>query len=313
MIRSRRRFPLVAWILIGVVGAAAIFGFLFFLPLVPVSANDYREIPSISGIDALNLTLSADIAQINVTFVNLPSQLVTMNVTMSGNAGLYYTPGTLHVTFDNSTSGDTLVISSDVTTGIGFLKPFSLSLMCDLRIDTSLNSSLSLRTSVGTIDFSARNARAVNSLDFVATTGTINAQMPTNTRLNGNVSLTTTTGSVDLSWQNVITASSIFVTAGTTTGGVAINVNQNDRLQGDVVMMGKTTTGSVDLNMTITNNVGANVQSSVTTGSVNVDGQVNFNGNKTLLQSTNYPAADNFNVTCRSTTGNINLNMRYNP
>lgn len=311
--RRKRPFPLAAWILIAIIGTAAIFGVLFFLPLVPISGNDYEEVSTVPGIDTLNLTLGADIARINVTFVNLPNQLVTLNVTMTGNAGLWYSPGTLHVTFDNTTNGNTLTVTSDVTTGFGFLKPFLLNLMCDLKIDASLASSLTLRTAVGEIDFSARTNVDIDSLNLVATTGAIHAQMLANSRLNGNVSLTTTTGSVDLFWRKVITTRTTFVTAVTTTGGVAIDINQNDGLQSDVIMTGRTTTGGVNLNMTIANDVGAYIQSSVTTGSISVIDETNFTGDKSPLKSINYPATNNFNVSLGTTTGGITLDTRYNP
>ncbi len=57
----------------------------------------------------------------------------------------------------------------------------------------------------------------------------------------------------------------------------------------------------------------AKIESSVTTGGIDVDRRVGFSGPEALLQSSNYPAGSNFDVTLKTTTGRIDIDAKYTP
>jgi hypothetical protein len=62
--------------------------------------------------------------------------------------------------------------------------------------------------------------------------------------------------------------------------------------------------------MSIRGNVGAELISHTSTGSISVDAQ-SFNGNKSPIYSSNYPASSNFLVDSATTTGSIHLTVIY--
>jgi hypothetical protein len=309
---ERTRFPLAAIILIAIIAVAAILAlFLIFLPLQPVNISEYREAPFTAGVNTLDLNLSANVANVNVVFENLSNKLVTLNTSMTGGAGIFYAPAMLQVTFENSVSDNVLTVVSTVNTPFGWLRPMFLNITCDLRIDTSMASSLNIRTSLGKILLLSKSGVTINFLNLESTTGEINAQLLENSIVGGNVSLRAVTGGVDLTWHNVIVTNNIVVTTRTTTGGISENVMQDNSLQRDVTMNTEATTGGIDFAIDIRGDVEAKIQSSVTTGSISVARQIGFLGDKSPLQSENYTATRNFSVALKTTTGGISLDAKY--
>jgi len=78
------------------------------------------------------------------------------------------------------------------------------------------------------------------------------------------------------------------------------------------------TTGGVDFAIDVRGDVGAKIDSSVTTGGIDVESQVGFSlvysyPERAGLISDNHPAKSNFNVGLKTTTGGINIDARYTP
>jgi len=310
----RRRFPVAAIVLIALIAVAAVLAlFLVFLPIRTVNISECREVPFTAGVNTLNLSLDADVANVNIVFENLADRLVMLNTSMTGGVGIFYEPAMLQVTLDHSVSGNVLTVTSTVNTPFGWVRPMFLNVTCDLRIDVSLASSLDVKTGVGKIVLLSEPDVTIDFLNLESTTGGIDAQLPENSIVNGDVSLRAVTGGVDLAWRNVVVANDIIVTARTTTGGIKVDISQDSRLQGNVTVTTEATTGGIDFSVDIDDGVGAKIQSSVTTGSVRVTRQVRFSGVESSLQSDNYPATSNFNVTLKTVTGGITLDTKYTP
>jgi hypothetical protein len=89
-----------------------------------------------------------------------------------------------------------------------------------------------------------------------------------------------------------------------------VNIAQSGQLGGNVTLNAETTTGGVNLAMNIKNDVGARISASTALGGIDIN-QQGFSGNQVPIQSTNYPAGNNFDVTLRATTGGVNINADY--
>jgi len=63
----------------------------------------------------------------------------------------------------------------------------------------------------------------------------------------------------------------------------------------------------------IKNNIGAKIESTVSTEGINVTRQDGFSGTKTPLQSNNYPADQKIDATLKTTTGGIQIDAKYAP
>jgi hypothetical protein len=311
---ERRPISTLAIILIVLLVTAAVIVALAFLPVRAVDVSESRDVSYQTGVDTVNLDFTADVARVNVAFEDLTGKLVTLDVSVTGRVGVLVSPDVLDLTFHNTTVDNVLTVTADVDTVDGGWPWYSwLRVTCDLRIDPSMNASLDVKTSVGRIVMDTQAGVVLNSLTLEATTGGVDANLVEDVVVAGDVSVKTTTGGVEFSWDNVIVTDDVLVNVETTTGGVDVDVKQGEILLGDVTLKAEATTGGVDFAIDIQGDVGAKIESSVTTGGINIDRQVRFSGTKSLLQSVNYPASSNFNVSLKTTTGGINIDAKYTP
>jgi predicted membrane protein len=126
----------------------------------------------------------------------------------------------------------------------------------------------------------------------------------------GFLSLKTTTGSVQFQMDKADVSRNVSVNLQSTTGSVNMDLTENQKLSGNVTVTARTTTGGVNLSMAIDDDVGARIESHAEIGEISVDVQ-HFTGNKSPLQSNNYPAGSNLLVNLRTTTGGIHINAAY--
>jgi hypothetical protein len=298
-----------------VLGAILIFGAIVgafvFLPVRSVSFNESHQVLSENGVNAADLDLSADVARFNITFADLNGRVMTMNVSANGGAGLWSSSDILNVTLNHRRIGNTLFVNSTVSR-VGVWWPWfgGINVVCDVRIDRSLNLTLNVKTSTGNVVMVASGAVVFDSLHLETTTGAVEASLNRDVVVNGAVLIKSTTGSTGFSWDDAKAARDIAVDVKTTTGGVDLNVTQDSSTHGNVTLNAGAVTGSVDLEMMIRNDVGAVINSSTAVGGVSANTS-GFSGTKSQLQSTNYPAPSNFILSLSTTTGGVNVSATY--
>ena len=286
-------------------------GFFFYLPVRPVSFNKYEQAPLEAGVNTANFNLTADVATFNVTFDHLDGTVLTMNVTANGGVGLLAPSALLNVTMDHTRIGNAIFINARVERA-GAWWPWmgGINVVCDVRIDESLNLTLNVNTNVGRIVMVAPRGAILDSLDLETTTGEVEAILEQGVILNGPVRLQSTTGSSSLAWDNAKVAGDVAIDVKTTTGVVHTNITQNAPMHGNVKVNAETVTGSTNLELTIHSGVGALISSSTSFGGVNTN-LTGFSGNKSPWQSTNYPASSNFIIALKTTTGGTNIQATY--
>jgi len=306
----RAGFPLAATIAIIVIVVILVASAVAFLPVQPVNFNQSNEATA-ANVDSLKLTVIADIANVNVMLRDLPgNQRAAVNVSATGAKSIFGSDHPLDLSFNKSTQGSTLVYSVIVSRTEPWLIFNTLDVSCDVYVDPSVNLTTSIESNTGTIMLNADQEATFQSLILQTNTGSIEANITQAVTISGDFSLHTTTGSVHLTWDNPRVAANIPVDVTTTTGSVYVNLTQNRRLEGNVTLNAETTTGSVNLEMNIQGDVGARISASTTMGGVNVQ-QQGFSGDQVPIQSNNYPAASNFDVNLRTTTGSVGINAVY--
>ena len=129
--------------------------------------------------------------------------------------------------------------------------------------------------------------------------------------LSDDISLSSTTGGVKLNWNNVIATKDLQLDITTTTGGVDVDIEQDSRLQHEVTLNTAVKTAGVDLNIDLQGAVGAKIESTVTTGGINIERQIGFSGTNAQLRSDNYPADSDFEVNLQTTTGGITIDAKH--
>jgi len=308
---ARAQIAAVAVILI-ILGVAIVIAAIALLPLRPVNVTETRDVPSQAGVDVLKLGFAADVAQVNVAFQQLAGKAISLHVSVTGRGPLIQgSPYTL--TFDHSTSGGVLTVNSILQTPGAWPRLLDLQVTCDLRIDPSMRSSLDIKTSVGRVVVDTRAGAVIDSLNVETTVGGAQANLVENTVLAGDVSVRSTTGGVTLSWRDVIVTSGLTVDLRTTTGAVAADLRQDERLRQTVTLRAEATTGGVDLAIDIRDDVAARIESSTSLGGIDIVRRVGFSGTESLLESNNYPAEGNFDVSLRTSTGGVRVDARYSP
>ena len=308
--RRRSFYLLPSVILIVALISAMVIGALFFLPFYPVHFTQTNQVPKVD-VDNLILEFQADVANVNVFFKNLSSNMFVLNVTADGNVGILDDPDrAVNVTFSHQAINNSVAVIASVSRTTRLPMLYGLNVNCDVYIDPSANLTLHVRSSVGNIVMDADTEATLEILDFETTTGNIDVKLSKGAISAGVVSLQTTTGSVQFQMDEEEVIGSATVNLQSTTGSVNLNLTATHRLSGNVTVNAQTTTGNVNLRMVIDGDVGARIESDITVGSITVDTK-RFSGNRTSLQSNNYPAESNFLVNLKTTTGGININAAY--
>ncbi len=332
--RERRPISTLAIVLIALIVIAASIVAISFLPLNTVGpVTRQMSIPSKSGVNTLNLDITADVAEINIAFENLTSEFQSPSIILKASATArvgafsstksleYFMPDWQNTTehfFVSNITALTVTVRQDLES-INWPRYYSLNVTFDIRIDLSMNTSLNVETGTGGVVLNTKAGVVLNSLSLEATTGGVEANLVEDVVIAGDVSVKTTTGGVKLSWDNVITrtfrarANDILVDAITTTGGVEMDLTQNEAPLGNVTLRAEAITGGVNFAIDIQGDIGAKIESSVTTGGIDVIRKVGFSGLEAALQSSNYPASHNFDINLRTTTGGIDIDAKHMP
>lgn len=306
--RASLPLAVIAVIIVAVLVFAAII--IAFLPFQPVNFNQANE-ASAPNVNTLRLVFNADIANVNVMLRDLPgNQRAATNISAIGWKGIFGDDNPLALSFKEDTSGSTLTYLVNVSKSATWSGLNILTVACDVYVDPSVSLDILVQTKTGSINIDAEKDSTFQQLILNSNTGSIVATLKNNIVIAGDVVLDAQTGSVMLSWNNVKVARNIEVRVTAATGSANLNVTQTTQLGGNVALSAEATTGSVDLTMAIQNDVAARISSGTTFGSVNIQ-QTGFSSNNAPIQSENYPAGDNFDVTLKATTGGININANY--
>lgn len=306
----RAGLPTAAIILIVILVLSLVAVFIVLLPFQPVEFSQSNE-ASAANVNLLRLTVSADTASINIMLRDLPgNQRAATTITATGWRGIFGTDEPLDLSFAERTEDTTLVYSVNVSRAEGWAVFDTLNVTCDVYVDSSVSLVITITTDTGTIMMNSDEEATFQNLVLRANTGSVEASLKEGTTIAGDFSLETITGSVQLLWDDAKFNGNVPVSVKAITGSVNVNINQTSQLGGNVTLNAEATTGSVNLAMKIENDIGAKISASTTLGGIDVE-QEGFSGDEAPLQSNNYPAGSNFDVTLRATTGGININAVY--
>lgn len=309
---ERRLSTSLALFIIFIIAAAVVSLAFAVAPIRFMDVSETRDVPYRVNVDVLNLRFTADVGRVQVGFEDLSGKLVSLQVSVTGYGNLI-TSKLYALSFDYSYAGNVLTVTSEIDTRPsrmwGGLSRMNASYR--LLIHRTLRTSLEVKTTTGETLLSTRAGVVLNALSLEATTGRVEASLLEGVVVAGDVSLKAVTGGVALYWDNLVVTKSVLVNLRTTTGGVDAHITQDEGLRRNVTVNAETTTGSVDLTLRIRGDVGARIESSFVTGSINIDNRVGFSGLKNQLQSTNYPDDGNFDLTLRTTTGAIRIDTGY--
>ncbi len=309
--RGGNPYILPVAVLIAVLLAAFVLSALAFAPVSQVNFEQTKDLDKTPGVTRLSLSLQVDDAEVNIIPQPLVGKAVILNVSATGWTGIFSSTQPINVTVASASANGTTIFDSRVShTGFGVLS-FGLHVVCNVYVDPSVKLTLHVQSSSGKIALNADVPMTLDGLYFTVSTGSIETTLTQGVIIAGPISLRATTGSVHFNVDNADVSGNITATAQSTTGSVNAEISQNDKLAGNLTLNAGATTGSVNLRMNINNDVAARIESSTNLGQISVDAQ-HFTGNKSPIQSSNYPAGSNCLVNLRTTTGSIHITATYN-
>jgi predicted membrane protein len=281
--------------------------------IVPISTWSYSTpyTDSAPGVRYLNLNFHSDVGRVNIMTTQTGNNNILIYVSGNGSRGIFGGSNIpLNVTFSNQTVGDTLTVDSSVTVE-GSLSAMT-SIDIQIFVNPNLNLNLNVTSNAGKVSFNADKPTTIQALRLQATTGEAEAHLQSNVTLAGNITLSTTTGAVNYRMSETSIVGNNTLALHSTTGAVTMDITQTKTFQGNLAVDAETTAGSINLGLGIDGGVAAKIISQAPAfGDINTKLN-NFQGNKTQIQSLNYPAASNIEVINRVTGfGSINVNADY--
>lgn len=260
------------------------------------------------NIKTINLHFETDVGQVKIIPLDTNNN-VLIHVLANGSRGLFgSTDIPIDILFDNKTSGDTLTVTSKVAVENRFT--FRSALICTIYVKPTLNLNLNITSQAGQVSFSVDKEAIIQSLYLHTNAGEVEANLQGNMTLAGNISATTNAGSVNFRMNEIEVEGNCTVNLNSNLGSVYADISQTRTMQGNVKMNAGTNAGSVNVGLEIDGGVGARIISHTNLGDIDTDLN-NFSGNKTFVESSNYPAPSNIEITTNTNLGGINIQATY--
>ncbi|MCW4000676.1 MAG: zinc ribbon domain-containing protein [Candidatus Bathyarchaeota archaeon] len=304
-------YVLAAIALVIIVVAAVLVVAFMFAPFSSWSAQQTLQDNS-AGVNRVNFNFNTDVGRVNVVTQKIADNNLLLHVSANGSKGL--SGGNIEnpvtVTFENKTVGDVL----DVTCTVEVEDTLSMgsNVVCDIYVDPALTLNLNVSSATGQVSFAADKPTTVVNLNLHANTGEVQANLEKNVLVKGDLSLKTNTGAVHFRMNQNQVEGNCTLDLQSNTGSVYLDVAQTKTLQGNLLVNALTDTGSINVGLNIDGGVAAKITSQTgSLGEVNVDAE-NFSGDKSPIQSNNYPADSNIEISNRITgMGSVNINAAY--
>jgi hypothetical protein len=293
---------LVAILVVGVVVVA-----LLALPFSSVNfEQSYQD--NTANVNKLNLNFQSDVAQINVITLNVENNNFVITLEGTGSKSIFGggNDSPVQVTFNNETVNGVLTVTAKVAESTAFSR---LNVVCNIYVNPALMLNLNVTSQAGQVSLTADKPATFGFLNLQASAGAVQANLQ-NVTVAGNVTLKTQAGSVNFRMSQVNVEGNNTVTLQTNAGSVDMDITETKTLQGNLQVNALTDLGSINLGLIIDGGVGAKIISQTSLGSINPNLQ-NFSGNKSPIQSNNYPAASNIEINNKTNLGSININAAY--
>jgi hypothetical protein len=293
---------LIAILVVGVVVVA-----LLAVPFSSVNfGQSYQD--NTANVNKLNLNFQSDVAQVNVITHNVSNNNFVITLEGSGSKGIFGggNDSPVQVTFNNETVNGVLTVTAKVAESTAFSR---LNVVCNIYVNPALTLNLNVTSQAGQVSLTADKPTTIEFLNLQASAGAVQANLQ-NVTVAGNVTLKTQAGSVNFRMSQVNVEGNNTVTLQTNAGSVDMDITETKTLQGNLQVNALTDLGSINLGLIIDGGVGAKIISQTNLGSINPNLQ-NFSGNKSPIQSNNYPAASNIEINNRTNLGSININAAY--
>lgn len=260
---------------------------------------------------ALNLNFHTNVGQVNVMTLKIgETRNVLITMQANGSYGLMGGPSDpVTFTFDNQTAGDTLTVNSEVLVDESATEFSNMAIQ--IFVDPALTLNLNVTSSTGKVSFVADKPTQLQGLHLESSTGEAEANLQGNVTVTGDISLKSSTSDVNFRLAQDAIVGNRTIDLASSTGSVVLDLTQTKAFNGNLHVNAATSTGSVRVGLTIDGSVAGKIESHTGTFGGIQTNLNNFQGNKTSLQTLNYPSTCNIEVNSSVSTGDIYINADY--
>lgn len=276
-------------------------------PFATVNVNQTFQDNTVD-VNKLNLNVQIDGAKVNVITQNVNNNNFLISIQGSGSKRLFGgdSGSPVQVELFNDTASGVLTVTAKITDSTVFSR---FNLNCNVYVNPALTLNVNVTSKAGQLNLTGDKPAIFESLNLQSNAGSVEANLQ-NATISGKVSLKTLAGTVYFGVNQANVLGNQTVDLHSNAGTVRMDITQTNTLQGNLQVNAATELGSVDVGLRIDGDVAAKVTSKTNLGSINVNVQ-NFSGDKSPIQSNNYPAGSNIEIDCRTNLGSVNINGQY--
>jgi len=293
---------LVSILVIGVVVAA-----LFATPFINVSIGQTYQDDTVD-INKLDFNFESNRAQVNVFTLDMNNNNFVIEIQGSAFKGM--SGGNSDSPIQFSLYNDTTNGVQTVTIKLEESNAFSrYNVVCNVYVNPALTINLNITSKAGQVNLINDKPTTFESINLETSAGDVGANLQ-NATVISNVTLRTQAGTVDFRTSQILVEGNNTISLHSNAGSINMDLTQTKTLQGNLQVNATAELGSVNVGLSIDGSVGAKIISQTTLGSIHTNLQ-HFSGNQSLIESDNYPAADNIEINNRTNLGSIDINAIY--
>jgi len=262
-----------------------------------------------TNVHTLNLNFDTDVGHVNVVALRVANNNLGIYIVGNGSRGAFGGGNNpVSVLFENTTVGDVLTVNSKVN--VETASSMNINLGIQIFVDPALILNLNVTSHAGQVGFSADKSVTLQSLKLTTNAGEVDATLQ-NITITGPVSLNTNAGTINYRSNNINVVGNCTVDLHSNAGTVNTDFTQIKAMDGNLEVNVRADLGSINLALAIDGDVGAKITSQTSLGSIHVANANNFSGDRSPLQSNNYPASSNINIDCNTNLGSVNIDAAY--
>jgi hypothetical protein len=261
------------------------------------------------NVHTLNLNFDTDVGFVNVVALRVANNNLGIYIVGNGSRGAFGgATNPVNVSFENTTLGDVLTVTSKVN--VEAASSMNTNLGIQIFVDPALILNVNVTSHVGQVSFSVDKSATLQLLKLSTNAGAADATLQ-NVTITGPVSLHTNAGTINYRANNVNVVGNCAIDLHSNAGSVNADLTQTKAMGDNLQVNAKTNLGAINLNLAVDGDVGAKITSQTSLGSVHVINANNFSGERSPLQSNNYPAISNIDIDCHTNLGSVNIDAAY--
>ncbi|MHC1680801.1 MAG: hypothetical protein AB9860_06095 [Methanomassiliicoccales archaeon] len=288
---------------------AIVLGVLAFAPLNDFTRNDEWSYLDPTPMDSLNISINAEVCDVEVVFEDLAEGWVAVSMNIEGRSGAVAGDPGIHYGVAAQTNGANLTVSVVLSMKTGPTVSYDDSDIV-VVIDRSLLSFVSVDVDVGDVRIEVPEGAVLAGAYVHTNVGGLHLNLQEGAMVMDDLNLESDVGSVNLDCLNVIFADETVIRSSTGTGSIFLNIEQSLSPQGNVTFDCTADVGSVHLNLAISGVVSGEITSQVDVGDIEavLEG---FSGMDVHLVSDNHPDNWSFELLLEADVGSVYIDAKW--